>query len=127
MRSILSFFPDNEVVLETSIEDISLPTKMVVSLGLVLNELATNAIKHAFPGTENPWFKIEMYREKESEKTVLQVTNNGKKFPEGIDFGTTHSLGLRLISSLVGQIDGTLELEREPHTRFTIHLPGSTS
>lgn len=127
LKSILSFFPNTEVALETSIEDISLPTKSVVSLGLILNELATNAIKHAFAGTHAPRFQVEMYREKGDEGLVLKVSNNGNKFPAGIDFGATHSLGLRLISSLVGQLDGTLQLEREPHTCFTIHLPGSTS
>ncbi len=114
------------MVLETSIADIPFPTKSVVTIGLILNELATNAIKHAFPGEENPRFRVALYQDPGAQEVVLQVSNNGKKFPEGIDFGTTRSLGLRLISSLVHQIDGTLQLEREPETQFTIRLPART-
>lgn len=126
LPSIFSFFPDTAVILETSIADITFPTKSVVTIGLILNELATNAIKHAFPGEEKPRFRVELHREPEEQQVVLQVWNNGKKFPEGIDFRTTQSLGLRLISSLVHQIDGTLQLEREPETQFTIRLPART-
>ncbi|MFW6207244.1 MAG: histidine kinase dimerization/phosphoacceptor domain -containing protein [Spirochaetota bacterium] len=126
LQSIISFFPETPIILETSIEDVTLPTKAVVSIGLILNELATNAIKHAFPGADSPRFRVELRIQDETEELVLKVVNNGSKFPEGVDFETTRTLGLRLISSLVRQIDGTLQLQREPETEFTIRLPART-
>ncbi|GEM_PF-6085217 len=123
LEDIFSFYQDTNVKMETSVEDISLPTKAVVSVALILNELATNAIKHAFPGESDPRFSVALYRTGDQNEIIIKISNNGKKIPDGIDFTTAHSLGLRLIFSLVRQLDGTLYVEREPHTKVTIHLP----
>ncbi len=123
LKSIFSFYQDTQVQLETTIEEIMLPTKAVVSIALILNELATNAIKHAFPGESTPRFSVVLYKPDDRSGIIMKVTNNGKRFPDGIDFNVTRSLGLRLISSLVRQLDGILKLERDPQTTVTIQLP----
>jgi len=50
------------------------------------------------------------------------ICDNGKGFPEDVNFRETESLGLQLVTTLVDQIDGTIELERNDGTRFTINF-----
>jgi len=50
----------------------------------------------------------------------LRVSDNGAGFPAGVDFRNTESLGLQLVTTLVDQLDGTIELDREGGARFKI-------
>ena len=92
-------------------------------LGLIINEIATNAIKHGFNEKETAVFSIKMEKDKEKNQYELTLSNTGKPFPEEIDIENTDTLGLRLISALVAQIGGTIDLKRKPHPVFTIRFP----
>jgi len=54
---------------------------------------------------------------------ILNVSDNGVGFPEGVDFRNTKSLGLELVNLLVGQINGTITMTVEGGTTFTITFP----
>ena len=54
---------------------------------------------------------------------LLTLYDNGRPFPETVDLDNPSSLGLQLISALVGQLNGTIELQRSPHPLFTIRFP----
>jgi PAS domain S-box-containing protein len=125
--------PSN-IKLKIDVEDVSLDLNTSIPCGLIVNELVTNSIKHAFPATngrgpENRKFTDphgeggEIYVELNSineQKYALIVADNGIGFPEDIDFENTESLGLQLVKSLVTQLDGKIKLERENGTRFEI-------
>jgi PAS domain S-box-containing protein len=123
LRSIFSSFSKQPVRIESNIADIQLPTKAALSLGLIINEIATNAIKHGFSPREEALFSISMEIDKEHGRYLLSLSNSGKPFPEDIDLENPDSLGLRLISALITQIDGTLELQKTPYPVFTIRFP----
>ena len=123
LTSIFSSFSRRPVKVEANIDEISIPTKSAMSLGLIINEIATNAIKHGFNEKEEAVFLIKMKKDKENNKYELTLSNTGKPFPKEIDIENTDTLGLRLISALVGQIDGTLELQKRPYPVFTIRFP----
>ena len=89
-----------------------------VPLGLIVNELVTNSMKHAFPEAVNGEIKIEFY--KKDDLFTLIVADTGVGFPEGIDFRNTASLGLQLVNNLVSQIDGELTLDNSHGTQFKI-------
>ena len=94
-----------------------------MSLGLIVNEIATNAVKHGFNEGKEAIFSIQMQKDKGNSRYELTLSNTGNPFPEEISFDNPDTLGLRLISALVDQIHGTLELQKKPHPTFTFRFP----
>ena len=111
------------VKLEMNIKNISLPAKTAAPLGLIANEMATNAVKHGFTNEQEPKFSVSLTQETAAGEYILTLANNGKPFPENIDLENPPTLGLRLVSALVSQLRGTAELERSPHPKFTVRFP----
>ena len=90
-----------------------------VPCGLMANELITNALKHAFPADRKGRVGIRLHRG--ADGTVeLRVDDDGVGFPETVDFRHTESLGLQIVNLLVGQLEGTIELDKEKGTAFTV-------
>lgn len=116
-------FSRQPVKLEIAITGISLPAKIAVPLGLIVNEIATNTIKHGLTEKKEPKFSVSLTQETAAGEYILTLANNGKPFPENIDLENPHTLGLRLVSALVSQLRGTAELTRSPHPEFTIRFP----
>lgn len=108
------------VSVENRVEARQLPAKTATVLGIIINELATNAIKHGFTSEEAASFTVEFESQGEN---CLRVTNTGRPFPEEIDIGRTNTLGLRLISALVKQLNGQVTLHKQPHPCFEISFP----
>ncbi|NBF40624.1 MAG: hypothetical protein GVY14_09430 [Spirochaetes bacterium] len=101
----------------------SLPSKTATSLGLIVNELATNAMKHGFQAGEDARFAISLSEIADDEQHVLEVANTGVTFPPDVELDNPSTLGFRLVSALVGQLKGTIELLRTPSAQFTIRFP----
>ena len=109
------------VSLNVDVGDIMLDIDISIPLGLIINELITNCLKHAFlEGTSG---KINIKLQNLDNKYQLEVEDNGIGFPEDIDYKNTDSLGLRLITSLTEQIDGEIELNNISGTSFKITFP----
>jgi len=70
-----------------------------------------------------PAFPVEMDEETGRNRYVLKLVNRGKPFTKDIDLKKPKTLGLQLVSALVNQLQGTLELKRQPHPVFTIRFP----
>jgi PAS domain S-box-containing protein len=104
--------------IHVNVSDVSLTIETSVPCGLILNELVTNALKHAFPqGREG---KVNISMKAEGDQFTLTVSDNGIGFPEAVDFQNTKSLGLELVNLLVGQMNGAIDLTVEGGTTFTI-------
>jgi two-component sensor histidine kinase/sensor domain CHASE-containing protein len=112
------------VSLDIDIEEVSLEMDLSVPCGLILNELLSNALKHAFPGGRVGTVGIRMRRQ-ESGELLLTVTDDGVGFPPGIDARAPATLGLRIVNILVSQIRGTLTMPPGPRTTFAISFPAS--
>jgi len=123
LNSIFSSFSKRLVKIEANIGEISIPTKSAMSLGLIVNEIATNAIKYGFNEKEEAVFSINMKEDRKNNRYELTLSNTGNPFPKDIDVENPQTLGLRLISALTEQLGGTLELKREPNTVFAIRFP----
>lgn len=101
---------------------IALNLDRAVPCGLILNELTTNAIKHAFTGNMEGKITFGLLQEPTGEH-ILTIADNGIGLPEDIDFNAGSSLGLRLVHRLVkGQLMGEIEVDREKGTEFTIRF-----
>ncbi len=89
-----------------------------VPLGLIVNELVSNSLKHAFsPGEEGD---VTVKFHKDENNYTFQVADTGRGFPEDLDFKKTNSLGMRLVNTLTDQVDGEIELNTTRGTCFTI-------
>lgn len=107
-----------QVKINTDIENIMLDINTAIPLGLIVNELLTNSIKHAFPPGTSGEITLQFY--KKGEKLILIVKDNGIGFPQNLDFCNTDSLGLQLVNSLTSQINGEIELDQNQGTKFKI-------
>lgn len=104
----------------TDIKDIYLDINKAIPCGLIINELLTNSIKHAFPDGKSGEIKIAI-RNHGNQKKELFVSDNGRGMPENTDIENTDSLGLTLIKILAEeQLQGSLHLEKTKGTRFKI-------
>jgi two-component sensor histidine kinase len=107
--------------LRLGVSDVHMDIKRAIPCGLIITELISNSLKHAFPNGKKGEIVVEMYPDK-GEKYKLVISDNGVGFPEGLDFRQTKSLGMRLVVDLVNQLNGTIELRREKGTEFRIEF-----
>jgi len=115
---------DSSVRLTLTLEDVPLGITEAIPCGLIINELVSNALKHAFPKGREGEITIQLQRGS-ANRITLTVSDNGIGLPEHVDFRNSPSLGLTVINSLVEQLDGTIELDRGGGTVFTITFKAS--
>jgi len=96
---------------------------LAVPCGLILNELVSNSLKHAFPGGRSGVIRVSMVKS-ERGGYLLTVADDGVGLPAGIDPETAESIGLKLVRLLAGQLQGEVEVRREAGTEFRIAFPG---
>ena len=107
------------VALHMNVAPVLLSIETAIPCGLIINELVSNAFKHAFPNGRSGQIWITLQRT-EAQQLTLQIKDNGVGFPPEIDFRRTPSLGLTLVNTLVKQVRGIIDLQRESHTEFMI-------
>lgn len=108
-----------------NIEEIMLPLDSAIPCGLLINELITNALKYAFPEARKGEITIEARQTENGVRLIF--ADNGIGLPNGVDFHTTETLGLRLVQMLVKQLDGSIELSSESGTRYMIQFKPATN
>lgn len=132
--TIFSSFTSCLISYRVMSEHFQLPTKIMVPLGLITNELAMNTMKYGFPGrrADNSKgsippndtckgvgdFSVNLKKDASQEEYILVISNNGPPFPEDVDIHNPESLGLGLVVALADQINASLELKRTPHPEF---------
>ncbi|MFC1769801.1 transporter substrate-binding domain-containing protein [Nitrospirota bacterium] len=120
--SILSSFGiGSGYSIEKDIDNIDLNIDILIPCGLIMNEIITNAIRHAFDGINSPEIKVSM--KKADKNIILVISDNGVGLPEGFDIKKTSTLGLHLVDLLSTQIQGTLEIKLEDGTEFRLVFP----
>ncbi len=113
-----------KIVLNIIVEDVLLVVDSAIPCGLIINELVTNSLKHAFPDSRKGEIKIVVRRTDEN-WVELVISDNGIGIPEDIDFRKTESLGLQLVTILVeSQLHGEIYLDRSKGTEFKIRFKG---
>jgi adenylate cyclase len=105
--------------LKIDVEGVILGVDTAVPCGLILNELVTNALKHAFPDGKLGEIGVHLHPQGTG-SFLLQVSDNGIGLPAEVDFRHTASLGLQLVCTLTEQLNGTIDLDCQHGTTFTI-------
>ncbi len=111
-----------KVRMEFPKEDVSLTIEAAIPLGLIMNELVTNALKHAFKSYNNS-NEIFISLKPGDKELELIVSDNGSGFPGDMDFYNPGTLGLQLIHTLVQQLEGKIELVDCKGTKVKIIIP----
>jgi len=101
--------------------DLSLNIETGIPCGLIINELISNSLKHAFKGGRTGAISIAMTQTAPHDYTMI-ISDNGPGFPKDIDFKNTPSLGLQLVNNLVAQLEGDISLDCTSGSMFTMHL-----
>lgn len=109
----------DSVNLRLDVKDVFLDINRAIPCGLVINELVSNSLKHAFPDGNKGEIVVEMDENKRGQYTLI-VSDSGIGFPEGLDFQNTETLGMQLVTDLVRQLDGRIKLSRLKGTAFKI-------
>ena len=99
---------DSGITLEIEADDIVIETDKVITCGLIVNELVSNSIKHAFPegGAGTIWVGFKRI---DGKSCVLSVKDDGVGLPKGVDVMEGKTLGVQIISGLVSQLEGSLD------------------
>ncbi|MDY9927713.1 PAS domain S-box protein [Methanosarcina sp.] len=121
-------------------ENIFFDMDTAVPLGLIVNELVSNSLKYAFRGRDRGIIRIRLSREKNRElisdnrgskekgdnrSYILTVSDNGIGMPEGFSMENSDTLGVQLVTTLINQLEGELELKKDSGAEFNIRFATS--
>ena len=109
----------DKVTLKLNVENVFLPMDTAIPCGLIINELVTNSLKHAFSDERRGEIVIETVYHSNN-KFTLTIKDNGKGIPEDVDYYNSRTVGFNLINSLVRQLGGNLVINRSEGTEFKI-------
>ncbi len=119
-------------------ENIFLNMDTAIPFGIIVNELVSNSLKHTFSGRDKGRIHIKLSREENGKRInnreenkcegykstsfILKISDDGVGIPRSIDLENPNSFGLQLVTTLVDQLGGKLELKRNNETEFTIRF-----
>jgi two-component sensor histidine kinase len=121
----MPIFPGgSRIRVDSRVDDFKLDPKRTFTLGIILNELLTNALKYAFDDPDDGSIRLDVCVYDES--IIMTMRDDGKGLPERFDVAESSGLGLTLISMLLDQFDGTLTMRNDHGTVSTalIKAPG---
>lgn len=109
------------IELATEISDVRIGVDLAVPCGLIVNELVSNSLKYAFPDGQEGTIVIRVERMQDG-SALLTVADDGVGLPPEVGFWNTKTLGLRLVRSLVRQIDGEIDVAGPPGAEYRIRF-----
>jgi two-component sensor histidine kinase len=110
-----------DLIIQT--DGVSVDINKAIPCGLVLNELISNVLKHAFPGDRQGELQIIIREEKNTEMEIV-VRDNGMGLPDDVDINQPRTMGLNLVNGLVKkQLKGQMEVRRDNGTEIRIKFP----
>lgn len=116
----------SHITLRLKLEPIILNTQQAIPCGLIINELISNALKHAFPNQTEGLVEVYLSSD-ENQHYVLIVRDNGMGLPRQSEVAPVKALGLQLVKLLTAQLEGILEINSQIGTEFCLRFPKETS
>jgi len=120
MNLFHSYTVNPGIKLTLDVGDVYFNIDTAVPLGLIINELVSNSLKYAFCDQDDGEIHISLEETDESGVYHLKVWDDGVGFPSDLDFNNTNSLGLKLVNTLVDQLDGEIDMVDDGGTGFHI-------
>ena len=110
----------NKLKLMMSLDDIDFDIDTSINLGIIINELVSNSIKHAFNSETNSENLIKIVLKEENNIIKMIISDNGKGFDYKRNFNEPDSLGLQLVRTLVDQLEGFLNIKSDNGLEYQI-------
>ena len=104
------------------VDNVKLDIETAVPVGLIINELISNALKHAFKGRQGCGTISVSFRQAGC-RYVLQISDDGVGLPIGFEPASSSSMGMEIVSILTQQLDGRLHIDGNCGARFEISFP----
>jgi len=120
---VYSYSRNHTIDLKLEVGTLFLDLDRAIPCGLIINEIVTNALKYAFSEQEKGEVFISLTQK--NEFIELVIADNGRGFPDSIDFSSTESLGMQLVVTLVQQLRGEISLDNSKGTKYTINFKNS--
>lgn len=116
-----SYSGTRSITLDIDIDEFSLSSKEAFPLGIIINELLTNAFKYAFEKGKSGKIEVRM-RKSQPDTLEVSIADNGRGVPEDILDGTSYGFGLTLIDAYTQQLDGEYRIENDGGTRVVLRM-----
>ena len=110
-----------DVELKINVENLFLQVNKAIPCALVINELVMNSIKHGFPTGKGGEIAVEL-KMLDTDRVSLSVSDNGVGLPKNFEIAAPATLGMQIINALVGQLHGTLNVDKSKGTKFIINF-----
>ena len=123
-NSLCRFYsvPGVSVSLDIHVDNVALDIETAVPCGLIINELISNSLKHAFKGREGRGTIFVTFQSVDC-RYVLEIGDDGVGLPEGFEPSDSSSMGMEIVSILTQQLDGRLRVDGTGGARFEISFP----
>ncbi|MDD5141999.1 response regulator [Methanoregula sp.] len=112
--------PRGKVRVDIRGENVVLPLEKAIPVSLIVNELLSNAFKYAYPNERTGTILVSL--QQDGNRYTLLIRDDGIGLPESVTLDNIETLGLQLVVSLVGQLVGTIALDRSNGTEFSIEF-----
>ncbi len=110
------------ITLAVNVDEVYLPINSAIPCGLLINELITNALKHAFTERNDGKISVSLSAN-ENNEIQLSISDDGNGIPEHLNLDEVETLGLRLVNLLSQQLNGVLRIQRQHPTEFVLSFP----
>ena len=121
MKEVIGLFPNRDrITIEAQVEPLVLPPNLLSSIGIILNELTTNAMKYAFPDHREGQITIQAAQK--GRRITIIFADNGVGLPESFSLAGSSTFGMELIQILLQQIKGSIQIDNTRGARFVIEF-----
>ena len=101
-----NFVKSKKILTNFDIDNTIISIDKVLPYGLITTEIISNSIKFGLTNEENPQINVSL--KKDDSQIILKISDNGIGFPANFDFQNVNTLGLKIVNSLVGQLEGEI-------------------
>ena len=105
-----------------NVDEVYLPINSAIPCGLLINELITNALKHAFTDRSEGTISVALSA-KDNKEIQLMISDDGNGIADHLNLDEVETLGLRLVNLLSQQLNGALHIQRQHPTQFVLRFP----
>jgi PAS domain S-box-containing protein len=115
---VSTFTGQQEITVAADVDDVLIDTRILFNLGIIVNELVSNSVKHAFVNMETG--RISVTGGLRDGRFRLFIADNGPGLPSGFDVKNSTGLGLQLVQMLIHQMEGTLSVSSDSGTSYVV-------
>lgn len=115
-------FHEKELKLDVLIEEIQVDVDKAIPLGLVLNELISNAFKHAYSDQSHPELLVSL-KQKREDGLEIQIADNGRGIIREKSMEEETAFGVKMVNTLIRELKGNYEVSNDLGTKYTLNIP----